>query len=88
MVVRLSSLSDAHDQKTGEYVMPVFTLFFCIAGANTCQAHGASHATIEACYESGQRVTGQAMPPANGRLMTRDGNWYEGRKKYLDSLHR
>jgi hypothetical protein len=68
--------------------MAVFTLFFCIAGAHACQAHGASHATIEACYESGQRVTGQATPPANGRLMTRDGNWYECRKKYLDTLHR
>jgi hypothetical protein len=68
--------------------MAVFTLFFCIAGTSTCQAHGGPHPTIEACYESGQRASGQVLPPNNGRLLMPNGNWYECRRKYLDTLHR
>jgi hypothetical protein len=68
--------------------MAVFTLFFCIAGASTCQAYGGSHTTIEACYDSGQRASGQVLPPNNGRLLMPNGNWYECRKKYLDTRHR
>jgi hypothetical protein len=68
--------------------MSVFTLFLCIAGASTCQANGGSHATIEACYDSARRASGQVVSPSNGRLLMPNGNWYECRRKYLDAPHR
>ena len=70
--------------------MAVFALFYCVAGAATCQAHGApqTFTTINECYESGQRMSGQALLPNNGRLVLANGNWYECRKKYLDNWHR